>query len=109
MDPQKPSSGIISMFPIVILFVLFYFLLIKPQQKKAKEQKDMVDKLSVGDNVVLYSGIIVEVSEIPSNKDYIFVKLGDKNIVRVFKSAILNIYKGDNIDSSVNTSNKKKK
>ena len=54
MDPQKTSSGIISMFPIIILFVLFYFLLIKPQQKKAKEQKDMVDKLSVGDNVVLY-------------------------------------------------------
>ena len=103
MDPQKTSSGIISMFPIIILFVLFYFLLIKPQQK------DMVDKLSVGDNVVLYSGIIAEVSEIPSNKDYIFVKLGDKNVVRVFKSAILNLYKGDNIDSSVNTSNKKKK
>ena len=109
MDPQKTSSGIISMFPIIILFVLFYFLLIKPQQKKAKEQKDMVDKLSVGDNVVLYSGIIAEVSEIPLNKDYIFVKLGDKNIVRVFKSAILNLYKGDNIDSSVNTNNKKKK
>ena len=109
MDAQKTSSGIISMFPIVILFVLFYFLLIKPQQKKAKEQKNMLDTLSVGDEVVLHSGIIAEVSEIPMNKDYIFVKLGDKNIVRVFKSAILDLYRGDNIDQSVNTKNKKKK
>ena len=52
MEPAK-SSGIVSLFPILVIFVLFYFLLIKPQQKKAKEQKTMIDGLRVGDEIDL--------------------------------------------------------
>ena len=52
----------------------------------------MLGGLSIGDELVLTSGIICEVDSIPENKNYIFVKLGDKNVVRVFKDAIAEKY-----------------
>ena len=45
-------TGLSSMLPLVAIFVIFYFLLIRPQQKKAKEHQTMVSRLSVGDEVV---------------------------------------------------------
>ena len=52
----------------------------------------MLDSLSIGDELILTSGIICEVDSIPENKNYIFVKMGDKNVVRVFKDAIAEKY-----------------
>ena len=90
MEAQGSSS--MSFIPLIIVFALFYFLMIKPQQKKAKEQRNMLGSLSIGDELILTSGIICEVDSIPENKNYIFVKLGDNNIVRVFKDAIAEKY-----------------
>ena len=90
MEPQASSS--MSFIPLIVIFVVFYFLMIKPQQKKAKEQREMLGSLSVGDELILTSGIICEVDSIPENKNYICVKLGDKNVVRVFRDAIAEKY-----------------
>ena len=90
MDPK--TSGVASILPLLIVFGVFYFLLIKPQQKKAQQQKEMLDKLVVGDELILTSGIICVVDEIPKDKDYIFVKLNTNNVVRVFKDAIAEKY-----------------
>ena len=89
---EEKASVLTSLFPILILFVLFYFLLIKPSQNKAKQQKKMLEELKVGDELVLTSGIICEIDEIPAEKDFIYVRLNDKNIVRVFKDAIMGKY-----------------
>ena len=89
---EEKASVLTSLFPILILFVLFYFLLIKPSQNKAKQQKKMLEELKVGDSLVLTSGIICEIDEIPAENDFIYVRLNDKNIVRVFKDAIMGKY-----------------
>ena len=89
---MEQKASLVSIFPILVMFVLFYFLLIKPQQKKAQQQKKMLEGLSVGDELVLTSGIICVIDEIPAGKDFIFVKLNDKNVVRVFKDAIVGKY-----------------
>ncbi len=52
-----------SFLPLVALFVAFYFMLIRPQTKKAKEHRDMVSKLAVGDEVATAGGIIGRISE----------------------------------------------
>ena len=52
-----PMGQFLSFAPLVILFVIFYFLLIRPQQKKAKEHKEMLTKLEKGDAVVTSGGI----------------------------------------------------
>ena len=56
-------SALMQFLPIVVLFVAFYFLLIRPQTKKAKEHRDMVAKLAVGDEVVTAGGILGRITE----------------------------------------------
>ncbi len=58
-----PQSTLMQLLPIVVLFVAFYFLLIRPQTKKAKEHREMVAKLAVGDEVVTTGGILGRVTE----------------------------------------------
>ena len=56
--PQSPAGLAISFVPFILIFVLFYVLLIMPQQKKAKERKRMIDGLKKGDRVMTSGGII---------------------------------------------------
>lgn len=58
------SDPILSFLPLVIIFVLFYFLLIRPQQKRQKEHKQMVESLEVGQEIVTGGGVLGKVSEI---------------------------------------------
>ena len=53
---QGQGGGLMGFLPLVIIFVIFYFLLIRPQQKKAKEQKAMLDNLKKGDKVIISGG-----------------------------------------------------
>jgi preprotein translocase subunit YajC len=57
------QSPLMTFLPIVVLFIAFYFLLIRPQTKKAKEHREMVAKLAVGDEVVTAGGILGRVTE----------------------------------------------
>ena len=57
------SGSWMSMLPLVALFVAFYFLLIRPQTKKAKDHREMVAKLAVGDEVVTAGGILGRITE----------------------------------------------
>jgi preprotein translocase subunit YajC len=59
----SPQSALMQFLPIVVLFVAFYFLLIRPQTKKAKDHREMVAKLAVGDEVVTAGGILGRVTE----------------------------------------------
>jgi preprotein translocase subunit YajC len=59
----SPQSALMQFAPIVVLFVAFYFLLIRPQTKKAKEHREMVAKLAVGDEVVTAGGVLGRVTE----------------------------------------------
>ena len=63
MDPSAggPQGLLIQLAPLVLLFVLFYFMLIRPQQRRVKEHQGMVASLKRGDTVVLSSGVIGKV------------------------------------------------
>lgn len=62
--PAQQSDPLMSFLPLIILFVIFYFLLIRPQQKKAKEHKQMVQNLKKGDEVVTQGGIVGKVTDV---------------------------------------------
>ena len=67
-----PQQGISSMIIMFALFIaIFYFLLIRPQQKRAKEQKSLLDSISIGDEVVTAGGIVGRITKLKDN----FVKL----------------------------------
>jgi preprotein translocase subunit YajC len=82
-----PFGGdLMAFLPMVAIFVVFYFLLIRPQQKKAKEAKAMLDALQKGDEVVTAGGILGRISKI--NDQYATVEVADKTELTVQRGAI---------------------
>ena len=79
------NSGISQFIPLILIFVIFYFFLIRPQQKKAKEHKNMVENLKRGDKVIASGGIIGTVERIVEN-DKIEIEIAENVKVTLIKS-----------------------
>jgi len=79
------STGIGQFIPLILIFVIFYFFLIRPQQKKAKDHKFMVENLKRGDKVITSGGIIGTVERIVDN-DKVEVKISENVNVEIIKS-----------------------
>jgi preprotein translocase subunit YajC len=81
------TSLLLTFLPLLGLIVIFYFLLIRPEKKRAKKEKEMRENLQVADEVVTIGGIIGRVLSI--QEDTIVVETGsDRNRIRVLKTAI---------------------
>ena len=78
------GSGIGQFIPLILIFVIFYFFLIRPQQKKAKDHKLMVSNLKRGDKVVTSGGIVGTVERIVDN-DKIEILISENVVVEVFR------------------------
>lgn len=81
------DGGLMGLLPFVLIFVVFYFLLIRPQQKRAKEHKAMVDALKRGDKVVTSGGIVGKVSKVVDDQ-YVEVEIASDVKVKVVRSTI---------------------
>lgn len=75
-----------GMLPIVLIFVVFYFLLIRPQQKRAKEHRNMVEALGVGDEVVTAGGILGKVTRV--DEQWLRVEVAKGFEVNVARSTV---------------------
>ena len=69
------DAGIGQFIPLILIFVIFYFFLIRPQQKKVKEHKQMVENLKRGDKVVTSGGIVGTVERIIKKLKYQYQKM----------------------------------
>jgi preprotein translocase subunit YajC len=76
--------------PLILIFVIMYFLLIRPQQKKLKEHKAMVDALRKGDQVVTQGGLIGKVARVKDDNE-IEVELAEGVKVRVVRSTVAQV------------------
>ena len=72
--------------PLIFLFGIFYFLIIRPQQKQQKEHKAMLEALAKGDKIVTTGGLFAEVVKV--EEDFIKIKLNDTSIVRLDKAFV---------------------
>jgi preprotein translocase subunit YajC len=93
------ESGIGQFIPLILIFVIFYFFLIRPQQKKVKEHKIMVENLKRGDKVITSGGIIATVERVMDN-DRAEIIISDNVNVEVIRST--------GIQGLLNTSEPKK-
>jgi preprotein translocase subunit YajC len=84
------QGALIQFLPLVLIFVVFYFLLIRPQQRKAKDHKTMLDALRRGDRVVTGGGIIGTVARV-DNPEEVTVDIADGVRVRVLRSTISSV------------------
>jgi preprotein translocase subunit YajC len=81
---QGGAGGLLgSLLPLILIFVIFYFLLIRPQQKKAKEQKNMIDNLKKGDKIVTSGGIYGVIEAVGTNT--VTLKVGENVKVKLGK------------------------
>lgn len=80
-QPQGPGAIISSFLPLILIFVIFYFLLIRPQSKKAKEHKQMLENLKKGDKVMTNGGIYGVIEDIDAES--VTLKVGIKDDVRI--------------------------
>ena len=83
-------SALMSLLPLVAIFVIFWFLLIRPQQKKMKEHKALVEAVKRGDKVVTAGGIIGSVSKVVSDTE-VQLEIADGVRVRVVKATLQDI------------------
>ena len=81
------AAGIGQFIPLILIFVLFYFFLIRPQQKKVKEHKIMVESLKRGDKVITSGGIVGKVERILGD-DKVDILISENVTVQVIQSTV---------------------
>ena len=81
------GSGFAQFIPLILIFVIFYFFLIRPQQKKVKEHKQMVAALKRGDDVITSGGIVGKIEKILGN-DKVEVSIAENVTIQVVQSTI---------------------
>jgi preprotein translocase subunit YajC len=83
---EQQSSVIGSFLPLIILFAIFYFLIIRPQQKAQKSHKEMLGALVKGDKIITTGGLIAVI--VKPEDDFIKIKLNDDTIVKLDRSYV---------------------
>lgn len=94
-QPSGPAAMIASFAPLIIIVVLFYFMLIRPQRKRDKETKAMLNALKVGDKVVTIGGICGKIVKIKDS--YVFIETGNigtqdqKSVLKMERDSIKSV------------------
>lgn len=87
-DGAKSSNPIVGMAPLILLFGVFYFLLIRPQQKKSKAHKEMLNRVEKDDNIVTNGGLCGRVTNV--GEDTLTIEVAENVRVKVARNAIAN-------------------
>lgn len=92
--PAAAASGgmqdsLMSMLPLVLMFVVLYFVMIRPQMKKQKEHRTMVEALAKGDEVITAGGVLAKVSKLGDN--YLGVEVASGVEIQVQRSAVIQV------------------
>ena len=90
------GQGIAQFIPLILIFIIFYFFLIRPQQKRVKDHKAMVESLKRGDEVITSGGIIGIVDRVMED-DRIEVTISDNTKVQIIRSTITSLLKKEEV------------
>ncbi len=84
------DEGFMAFLPLILIFVVFYFLLIRPQQKKMKQQREMIQAIRRGDRVVTAGGIVGLVTKVTNDQEVV-VEIADNVRVKVIRDTIATV------------------
>lgn len=85
----SPQGGLLSFLPLIVIFIVFYFLLIRPQMKRAKEHKALVSQLAVGDEIVTNGGLLGRVTHVGDS--FATVELAENVKIKLQKHAVASV------------------
>ncbi len=96
--PQNAESGqggnfLVSFMPLIFIFAIFYFLLIRPQSKKAKEHRSMLEDLKKGDKIITSGGIYGLIEGIEGNT--LTIKIAENVRIKAGRNAVAGLRKGE--------------
>jgi preprotein translocase subunit YajC len=94
-EPTAP--GIVQFMPFILIIVVFYFILIRPQQKQQKEHQKLMDGLKNGDQVLMSNGIYGTIMDVKDKT--LLVKISDNVKVKVLRSAVTQVVSGEKVSS----------
>lgn len=84
-----PGEGLFAFLPLVVIFIIFYFLLIRPQSKRAKAHTAMVASLEKGAEVVTNGGLYGKITKVADN--HVEVEIADNTVVRVLRDSVASV------------------
>ncbi len=87
--PGSGDGGLIGFLPIILMFVLLYFLMIRPQMKRAKEQKQMIESLQKGDEVITAGGVLGRITRL--GDAYVSVEIAPETEISVQRASVQTI------------------
>ena len=90
------GQGLVQFIPLILIFVIFYFFLIRPQQKRVKDHKTMVESLKRGDEIITSGGIIGTIDRVMED-DRIEVIICEGTKVQIIKSTITSLLKKEEV------------
>ncbi len=95
---QAAPNPLIQIVPLVLIFIVFYFFMIRPQQKKQKDREKVLDSLKRGDKVITIGGIHGVVAGIDTEKKTVLVQVNDSTKITFDRTAVANIEKQETGD-----------
>lgn len=96
--PAHHANPLIQFLPLVLIVVLLYFMMIRPQMKRSKETKNMISALSAGDEVVTNGGILGKVANVGDN--YVEMDIAENVQIKIQKAAITNVVPKGSVKSA---------
>jgi preprotein translocase subunit YajC len=97
-DAAPQGGGLAGFLPLILIFVVFYFMLIRPQMKRAKEHRKMVAELSKGDEVVTNGGLLGKITDI--KESFVTVRIADGVEIKLQRQAVANVMPKGTIESA---------
>lgn len=85
----SPQGGLMSFLPLIIIFIIFYFLLIRPQMKRAKDHRKLVSELAVGDEIVTNGGLLGRITRV--GESFVTVELADNVQIKLQRHAVASV------------------
>jgi len=95
---SSSQGGLMSFLPLIVIFIIFYFLLIRPQMKRSKEHRKLVEQLSTGAEVVTNGGLLGRITRV--DESFVTVEFADKVRIKVQKQAIASVMPKGTIKSA---------
>ncbi len=93
-----PDAGILNLIMLVVLFAVFYFLLIRPQTKRVKEHKQMVESLAKGDEIITGGGILGKIINLGDN--YVTIEIAPNTQIKVQRQSVSTVIPKGTIKST---------
>jgi preprotein translocase subunit YajC len=108
--PQEKTmtQQLIGLAPIFVVFIIFYFLIIRPQSKRSKEEQQMRNTLQIGNKVITVGGVFGTITEIDSEKGVVSLNIAPNVNITMYKSSIASLLKEKEVKVEEKTEEKKK-